>query len=344
MFVPRDVISRLQQLNCEDVANDLGLSVNKHKAKCFMHNDSHPSLSFHKSGKFWKCFVCDKGGDSISLVQEYFEITRTEACEWLCQRHGILINQRRIPYRKFSRLQHCSNVKANETPSAEFKHTIGEWIISNASLSIEAKKFLFDERKLDPFVIDRLNIRSITYPAKLVDGLSANFSSEELVEAGYIKINNGKRVLRLFTPCILFPYYDRNGQLCGLQSRYIGEKKEAPRFQFVANSKTRLFNRQSLNQLQLGDTLHVSEGITDCLALLSDGYNAVAIPSATTFVKEDIRELVPYKIVMSVDRDAAGEKAYQSVCNAIIGMGGIIRRMDFPGQYKDYGEYHKQNR
>ena len=44
---------------------------------------------------------------------------------------------------------------------------------------------------------------------------------------------------------------------------------------------------------------------------------------------------------MSVDRDLAGERAYETLSYQIVKMGGKIRRMDFPLIYKDYGEYYK---
>lgn len=56
---------------------------------------------------------------------------------------------------------------------------------------------------------------------------------------------------------------------------------EAPRFQFISSQKTRLFNLPVLNTMKFGEDLYISEGITDCLALLSAGKKAVAIPSAT---------------------------------------------------------------
>lgn len=71
------------------------------------------------------------------------------------------------------------------------------------------------------------------------------------------------------------------GGLIGLQSRYLGENKEVPRFQFVSAQKTRLFNLPILGSMKDGEDLYISEGITDCLALLSSGKKAVAIPSAT---------------------------------------------------------------
>ena len=40
-------LQRLIDLPIEGVAERLGLSVHRHKARCPFHNDAHPSLTFH---------------------------------------------------------------------------------------------------------------------------------------------------------------------------------------------------------------------------------------------------------------------------------------------------------
>ena len=91
--------------------------------------------------------------------------------------------------------------------------------------------------------------------------------------------DNFRLYFYFYTPCLLFPYYDQDGSLIGVQSRYLGTNEKAPRFQFMSSQKTRLYNLPILNCLDRGDKLYISEGITDCLALLSDGLKAVAIPA-----------------------------------------------------------------
>lgn len=338
-LIPTEIIQRLNDLNVEVVARALGLNVNKHVTRCFMHDDCNPSLKFHKNGHLWKCFVCDVGGGPIKLVMRYLNIEFVEACMWLSRQFGIYvpdsinITQKTLPPLK----QYNSEYKS----ISSFNQEIGNWIIENAGLSREANLFLICERKLSPEIVKSLNIKSINDSKRFVEALVSCFLDNELINAGFIKVDGRRKYLRLFTPCLLFPYYDTKGILVGIQTRYIGCNKSAPRFQFISGFKPTIYNKQILSELLPKQDLYISEGVTDCLALLSNGYKAIALPSATNLPLNELRALCQYNLIMSVDRDLAGERAYETLSYQIVKMGGKIRRMDFPLIYKDYGEYYK---
>ena len=88
--IPKETINRLCELSCENVAEKLGIEVRKHKSLCFMHDDHHPSMAFlGKNREYWKCFVCNKGGNAINLVMEYTDLNFIESCCWLGINFGI---------------------------------------------------------------------------------------------------------------------------------------------------------------------------------------------------------------------------------------------------------------
>lgn len=128
--------------------------------------------------------------------------------------------------------------------------------------------------------------------------------------------------------------------LIGVQSRYLGTNEKIPRFQFMSSQKTRLYNLPILNSLRRDDKLYISEGITDCLALLSDGLNAVAIPSATILPIEDLILLKNYELHMYPDQDSAGEKAFMTLRRFFINHYSIVRAEVLPDGVKDYCDYY----
>lgn len=339
-YLPQEIIKKINQLNVEEVAKSLGLHVMKHETKCFMHDDKRPSLKFHKNGHLWKCFVCDIGGGPINLVMSYFKTDYINACIWLCQKFDIFIPNTQTPNIKLRPLKKYKD-ENEKIVNSTFNCKIGEWIISNAKLSVAAKDFLFNKRKLSVEVIKALNIKSLTDSNRLIYYLSSLYSDRELVEAGYLKISGNNKFLRLFTPCLLFPYYNEEGNIIGIQTRYIGNNNKAPRFQFIAGFKPSIYNIQIVKSMNIGENLYISEGVTDCLALLSSGYNAIAIPSASNLPTSEMRILCKYNLIMSVDRDEAGERAFEKLSYKIINMGGKIQRLDYPRDFKDYGEYYK---
>lgn len=64
------------------------------RAKCWYHNDTHPSMHINKTKNIFKCFVCGKGGDVIKLVQDNENLSFIEACDWLVREFNItVVNQ-----------------------------------------------------------------------------------------------------------------------------------------------------------------------------------------------------------------------------------------------------------
>lgn len=341
MTIPSYIVDQLSDLSCELVAEKLGLGVHHHKTLCFIHDDHHPSLAFlGENRERWRCFVCDKGGSAINLVMEYAGIDFVEACLWLCNEFNISINDnnQRIPKKHIQRL--LPRRKPKTEVKRPFNKEMAQWILDNSSLTERAVDFLFKQRCLKKEIISRMNVKAIEDPAKLVASICGSFDVEEIKHSGLTTITKDKPYFRFFTPCLLFPYYDQNGELVGLQSRYMGDNKEAPRFQLASQDKTRLYNLTMLNEMKPEDELYISEGITDCLSLLSWGKNAVAIPSATILPKSDLWFLRYYDLHMYPDNDNAGKEAYRALNRYFVNVYSSIRAEKLPEDVKDFSDYY----
>ena len=87
-------IQKLRDLPIFDVCSKLGITLSgmgklTKRAKCWYHNDTHPSMHINKKKNIYKCFVCGKGGDVIRLVQDYENLTFSEACAWLIKEFDV---------------------------------------------------------------------------------------------------------------------------------------------------------------------------------------------------------------------------------------------------------------
>ena len=130
------------------------------------------------------------------------------------------------------------------------------------------------------------------------------------------------------------------GRVVNLQSRYLGTKKEAPRFQFIQNAQINMFNIGVLNEMELGEKLFLSEGITDCIALLSSGRKAVAIPSATLLKEEQLNLLASRNLYMYPDRDEAGERLFSELQDSLGKLGAMVVCVSLPKDCKDFSDYY----
>ena len=292
-------IEKLRSLSCEGVAQRLGLTVKRHKALCPFHNDHTPSLTFKKN-KF-RCWSCGANGDSISLVMKYLNKDFREACRWLADEHNIILDEWK-----------CT---PEPTPLCTFDATRYERFFERPWLSPEARRFLFEERRLDPRVVRWCRLTS--------------WKDREGV------------------PWLQIPYYDREGKLVGVQNRNL-IKGASPRFRFPQGSQCSIYNLPVLNLLKPGDELYIAEGASDCWSLLSAGHKAIAIPSATLLSKKDIELLSSLNsspkqgrpggvtFHMYPDRDAPGERLFLQLQKVLP---SLVHHQLPPG-CKDYSEYY----
>ena len=286
-------LQKLRDLPIEGVAERLGLRVVRHKALCPFHDDHHASMSFKVSKNTCRCFVCmTQSIGPIDLVMRHLNLDFKAACRWLADENNIILEEWKP---QTSAISHQTSFDASRY-ARYFDHPF---------LNEPARKFLFDERRLDPRVVRWCRLTSWTD--------------------------------KQGTPWLQIPYYDRSGRLTGVQNRNLGltpipsPKGDgsltlqgevgggAPRFRFPSGSKCGIYNLPVLNMLRPGEPLFITEGSSDCWAMLSAGHKAIAIPSATLLTRQDIEMLssLPSQpggdgggFHMFPDRDAPGERLF----------------------------------
>ena len=118
------------------------------------------------------------------------------------------------------------------------------------------------------------------------------------------------------------------------------DSEEAPRFRFPYGSQCGIYNLQVLNLLTPGERLFITEGCSDCWAMLSAGHKAIAIPSATLLKPEDrdvlayISETFGVEWHMFPDRDAPGERLFLQLKEIL----PSLIHHQLPLGCKDFGE------
>ena len=101
-----------------------------------------------------------------------------------------------------------------------------------------------------------------------------------------------------------------------------------------------MFNIGVLKELEVGEKLFLSEGITDCIALLSSGRKAVAIPSATLLKEEQLNLIASRNLYMYPDRDEAGERLLNELQDTLVKRGAMVVRVPLPKGCKDFSDYY----
>ena len=290
-------LQKLRDLPIIEVAQRLGLRVNSRRmCLCPFHNDHHPSMALGRKNHY-RCFVCDARGDVIDLVMRFLNKTFTEACHWLADESNIILTEYR----------------PKEMEPKPFDSSRYERYFVRPFLNEEARRFLFEERRLDERVIR------------------------------WCRLTSWKD--RKGVPWLQIPYYDREGRLVGVQNRNL-VRGGLPRFRFPQGAECGIYNLPVLNRLSEGDELWITEGCSDCWAMLSAGHKAIAIPSATLLKRKDIeilstlnasprggREGVSFH--MYPDRDAPGERLFLQLQKVL----PTLVHHQLPEGCKDYSDY-----
>lgn len=346
-MINKDIIEKLRHLPIEQVADSLGMGLRWHNALCPFHDDRHPSLHFSAAHNTYHCYVCGAHGGTIDLVMHQQNLNFHDACCWLAEAFGIYVDEqpshRRDPVER-------RNVQPPVAASGRQAFVDTEYLsiyVAHPVLSAEAQHFLFDERKLDRRVVEWCHISSVTQPTPC------------------------SRFGRPFydAPSLLIPYYDGQGILQSVQSRYLGEDvmgkkskdkeadvkesdgKEAegkeskekkaggkPRFKFPKGSQCHIYNLNILRWLQPDEELFITEGCTDCWAMMSVGRKAIAIPSATLLKPEDIAPLKGLNLHIFPDQDEPGERLYLELKDLL----PQLQRHQLPAGVKDFSDYYLQ--
>ena len=352
-------IQKLRELDILQVADLLGMGLRNKRALCIHHDDHHPSLAFNVKKNTCHCYSCGFSADTIGLVRERLNLGFSEACHWLADHFDVYIGDDRYgnsaKYGNSARYaDKCADKKvltASDRRLASLRAHFAETHVSHGHvapssvdvefyqqmfrqmhLSESGRRFLFEERLLSP---EALKVCQIV-------------STEQSVCMARV----GRGVFD--GPSLIFPYFDQEGRLVSVQSRYLGKPKsessldmdkvsldevkpkEIPRFKFAPGSHRMIYGLDRLKDYPPDEPLLITEGSSDCWTALTLGFHAIAIPSATLFDRRFQGLLAGRNLHVFPDQDEAGLSLYFELKKALSSL--VYHQL--PEGCKDLSEYY----
>ena len=346
-------IQKLRELDILQVADLLGMGLRNKRALCIHHDDHHPSLAFNVRKNTCHCYSCGFSADTIALVRERLNLGFSEACHWLADHFDVYIaDEHRDTHRKDVKKAVTASDRRMASLRAHFAEThvshghpssayvapssvdveFYQQMFRQMHLSESGRRFLFEERLLSP---EALKVCQIV-------------STEQSVCMARV----GRGVFD--GPSLIFPYFDQEGRLVSVQSRYLGKPKsesssdmdkvsfdevkpkEIPRFKFAPGSHRMIYGLDRLKNYLPDEPLLITEGPSDCWTALTLGIHAIAIPSATLFDRRFQGLLAGRNLHIFPDQDEAGLSLYFELKKALPSL--VYHQL--PEGCKDLSEYY----
>ena len=222
-------------------------------------------------------------------------------------------------------------------------------------LNEAARRFLFEERKIDWRVVnwcrltswtDKKGINWLQIPYFDMDGRLIGIQNRNLnyrktptdftdaSHAGEAKGVAAEKTPTDFTDDTDSPSHQTEGSL--------QTEPMAPRFRFPYGARCSIYNLPVVGRLKPGEKLFITEGCSDCWAMLSAGHKAIAIPSATLLKPEDkqlladIERQYQVEFHMFPDQDAPGEQLFLQLREIL----PHLVHHQLPPGCKDFSEYY----
>lgn len=345
-MIPEDIINEIKYRN--DIETAVSAYVNlKRRGKnlvglCPFHSEKTPSFTVYPENGSFYCFGCGVGGDVFTFTGLIENLDYIEAVKLLAERSGVALPQDGYD----DSMQRLKNrIYDINRDTARFFHSFlmspeGKWALDyllGRGLTLKTIKHFGLGAAPDSW--DRL-IKHLK---------QKGYSESEMTAANVVGKSSRGTLYDRFRKRVMFPIINIRGNIIGFSGRAMpGEDKQGGKY--VNTSDTPVY-KKSANLFGMNfaknfcsERIILVEGNMDVITLHQAGFKNTAAPLGTAFTQEQVNLLARYtkEIVLTLDADAAGQKAAQRASQLLAGSGLKVRVIMIPDG-KDPDEYIKKN-
>lgn len=288
---------------------------------CPFHQEKTPSFHVYAESQRYHCFGCQKDGDLINFVQDYYNVSFKEALNRLAKEKGLE-----------HLLQQNNDLPAAQTqPLEPLKR-----LLEDVTMHFEAELSKLPSQA--PAVQCSLKRQISADVAALYRlGWSAGFhglqqrypgQEEQLVRAGLLKQKSRASYQQLFIDRLIFPIRSASdGQVIGFGGRQVNPDPEKRFPKYINSPETVLFKKNTVLyglyealQHRKFKSFMIVEGYFDVLQLANAGLPCGIAPMGTALTPAHIERLQRYRreLIFCFDGDAAGQKAAERTLEILL--------------------------
>lgn len=281
---------------------------------CPFHNEKTPSFTLNEDKGFYHCFGCQSHGSAFDFVMETEGLGFREAVEKLAFEAGMELPDETPEQRERERKKQTL-YDVTEAAAAYFEKML-YMPEGRAALDYLTARGL-DRATLRTF---RVGFSPDTRGSLKTALLREQISEEQMLSAGLVikpteDRGRGMESYDRFRGRVMFPIADRRGRVIAFGGRIIGVGEP----KYLNSPETPLFHKGGeLYGLHIAgpaarkaDTILVTEGYMDVIALYKAGFPHAVAPLGTAMTEDQIRLLwkIVAEPVMCFDGDRAGQAA-----------------------------------
>lgn len=306
---------------------------------CPFHNEKTPSFHVNPARQMYKCFGCGVGGNVLTFVMEYENLTFPEAMEMLAEQAGIDLPKQEMT--------------AQQKQQEGIRQTLLE-------INKKAARYYYALLKAPRGKVgyDYLTGRGLTDETILHFGLGfagqgggelyqymkkEGYSDQILKETGLFKMDE-RGAYDKFWNRVMFPIMDANNRVIGFGGRVMGDAKP----KYLNSPETKIFDKSrnlfGLNYAKRGkrNNMILCEGYMDVIALHQAGFTNAVASLGTAFTEQQANILRRYtdEVLLTYDSDGAGVKAAMRAI-PMLRRAGITGKVIHMEPYKDPDEFIK---
>ena len=313
MFYSEEIIDEVREKN--DIVDVISPYVRLTKrganyvGLCPFHNEKTPSFSVNTGRQSFHCFGCGVGGNSISFVMKYENLTFIEAIKQMADRVGINLPEEHDNPESGRRADLRTRLFEIYKEAAKFYYFQLRGDYGEYPMSYLKGRGLTDKT---------INDFGLGYALKSSNALynylkSKGYSDELMIKAELVVFKEGRGIFDMFWNRVIFPIMDINSKVIAFGGRVMGEGEP----KYLNSKETDIFNkRRNLYGLNFAKHSRKSymllcEGYMDVIALHQAGFTNSVASLGTALTEEQARLIARYvkEVMITYDSDGAGVKA-----------------------------------
>jgi len=275
------------------------------KGLCPFHPEKTPSFMVSQSKQTFHCFGCGTGGDIITFVGKYENLSFNESVKSLAKKAGITL----------------TSVKTDKTALQKDEkvrnslHDATDYFMKNLHGSGAAMEYL-RRRGISP---ESLDLFKIGYAPSgwynLLKHLrNAGYTDQIIREAG-LAVQGNKGLYDMFRERIIFPIMSTGGNVLAFGGRALDDSMP----KYINSPETAVFKKSDTlfglytarEEIRQRNSVIIVEGYMDVIICYQYGFKNVVAPLGTSLTSNHIQKIRTFakKAVLVFDGDAAGKAA-----------------------------------